>query len=111
MILQGHVAVRGGKVYFRHSAPMFSEPTMVHSFWEVNVDASLVSEGQEVAYDGHRRTFRFSRRPYEDLVIADQRPNEVASIVESEAIEPPKTRLPTRWHNGQWQRQTARGWR
>lgn len=104
-----------GKVYAVHSSTSWTEPVRTELWWELACDTGLFTEGCQAVWDGSLNLFEVeSPRVGESFrqVHPQNRSREAqAERVLRFDVPPPKTKLQTRWHQGAWQRYTAKGWR
>lgn len=120
MALQGKIIAIDGdtkRLGFISDSTSWVEPKLVRHTWAIpnptTRGMSWCSEEQAIGKDA---TLTYGRvhcylgnGNYLDTMLP-QGGDTPASSVDILDIPQPKCRVPTRWHNGQWQKQTRKGW-
>lgn len=117
--LDGVLDELDGRIVVRCEWVKYTEPTLVKQWWPLYPDALTLEGARERGllglearhepgggafsiWDPHwRRTMR---------LMLPQGGQTKAVKIEHVPISPPKTRLPTRWREGKWEKETKRGW-
>ena len=104
---------RDGFICVFHMSTSLSEPKERTTFWpilggKVSAYESLSWPIGEVATDLGGGEFRL---PGGRTVMLDEGGNTAPIAISERDVDPPKTPLETRWHNGRWERLTKKGWR